>query len=178
MIPASFIAGDTVEWEEESSDYPATDGWALAVYFTGSSAFTVAGVADGATWDVTITAANSATYLPGIYRYAVCVTKATERHTIREGQVEIRRNLASTVAGYDGRSHARKTLALIEAAIESSAVNPVESITIAGRTLQRPPLAALIKLRSQYRQMVRDEEAAEKAARGLDSGKQILARFK
>lgn len=177
MIPASFIAGDTVTWQEESSDYPANDGWALTVYFNGSSSFTATGVQSGALWDVTIAAAASAVVLPGIYRYQAVVVKGSERHTIREGQIEAKRSLVTTAAGYDGRSHARKTLALIEEAIESYAVRPVESITIAGRTLTRPPLATLVKLRSQYLAIVRDEDASERVARGLDSGKKILARF-
>lgn len=176
--PKFFTAGDTVEWEESFSDYPASDGWALTYELRGASTLTVTGVADGDSWDLTITAAQSAVLVPDIYAYQAFVTLAAERYTVSEGTFEVRRNLAKTVKGYEARTHARKTLELIEEAIERYAIQPVETIAIGGRTIVRPSIGDLLKWRSHYKWLVQQEEREDKILRGQDPGGRILTRFK
>ena len=121
-VPSSFVQGDTVTWTRSFTDYPASDGWALTYAFvrTGDQQ-TATGSADGDEFDVTITAANSASFSTGEYKWQEYVTKGAERHTTAEGTVQVELNLVDQTTGYDGRTHNEKVLDAIKAAVEGRA---------------------------------------------------------
>lgn len=175
--PVSLVAGDTAEWEENFSDYAASDSWVLTYEFRGSSTLQITGVADGDAFDLTITAAESAALIAGVYSYQAYVTKSGERHTVSQGTLTVGQNLAAMAAGYESRSHAQKCLDLIEAAIESYAERPVTQITLPGRGVVRTDLGKLVMLRNHYQWEVKMEVRRDKIARGQNPGGKIEARF-
>jgi len=176
--PTKLRAGDSISWTKSFGDYTSANGYQLKYRVIGSAgiAAAVSATADGDGWSCTITKAISTTLAAGIYTLIGWVEKGLERVTVSETSIQILTNLVDATLATDTRSHARKTLTLIEAAIESYAVRPVEQISIAGRTWTRPSLDILNRLRSKYAKLVRIEVEKERRAKGL-APKQIVAQF-
>lgn len=175
--PISFRAGDTIKWTKSLADYPASAGWALKYKFVGDKGApaVIAAAASGDDFSVTITATTTAAYVAGIYTLQGWVEKAGEQYTISVTTVEILANLSISSAT-DTRSNARKQLVLIETAIESYSVRPVESVSAFGRTWTRPSLRTLYNLRSRYLREIRKEEDAQRIAQGKKP-RRIVSRF-
>lgn len=179
--PSSFIAGDTVSWLKSFSGYSAADGWVLKYEFRGNTRKTVTAAASGSDHLATITAVESAAYSAGAYTVTGYVVKASERHTVFRGRIEVEPDPAQGNSAFDGRSHARKALEAIEAVLEKRATREEMSYSIqfagSNRQLSLCPPAELIKMRNYYLSEVRKEEQAERIAQGLGTGRRILTRF-
>jgi len=179
--PTEITVGDTIKWTKSLSDYPA-DQYALnykIVPLSGGAPLTVAATADGTDHSISISAADSAEYVPGDYRwfsYAVDLETSEERYTIDHGDLKILPDPAAITAA-DLRSHARTVLDAIEATLEGTASREQSEITIEGRSLKYRTPAELLQLRSFYLAEVRREETAEAIRKGLDSGNRVLTRF-
>jgi len=180
--PTEIVAGASLKWRREdmSADYPAPT-WSLSYLFVdladSTRKFTVAAVADGAYFAVSVTPAVTVTYTPGTYEWAAYVTDGTDRYRVDHGTAKVLADLAALPVGYDGRSHARRVLDAIEAVIAGRASKDQESYQIAGRSLNRTPIPDLMKLRQTYRNEVRREEKAEAIRNGLQTGRMVLTRF-
>jgi hypothetical protein len=176
--PTQIRAGDTFAFTKSLSDYLASEGWLLQYKLVGSAGCSddVEGVADGDDYTITFDAAITEELTAGLYTLVGWVEKDGERYTINESTIQIKTNLADAAAATDTRSHARITLALIEAAIESYAVRPVESLSIGGRTLTRPSLDVLTRFRARYKKLVAIEDQQDRIKAGKRP-KRILARF-
>lgn len=175
--PDRITAGDLIQWTRDFADYPAPT-WVLSyVLLNSTGKITITGTADGTRHLISVPAATSAAWTPGIYRFQAYVTSGTSRYQVRDGSIEVLPNFATATTS-DTRSTARKTLEAIEAEILARASGGASvEYTIAGRSLKREPLAELIKLRDRYAAMVRSEEAADRIARGLGTKNKILVRF-
>jgi hypothetical protein len=173
----SYI-GDSLEWSSSYSDYPSST-WTLAVYFNGPRSLVVSGTADGSIgFSTFVSASQTAGLLAGQYKVVEVVTSGSRRATVSTTTFEFLSNPALTPAGTDARSHVRKVFEAIKAVIEGRATQAEENISIGGRSLSRTPLAELLKLYKQYEQMVRDEEASEKIAKGMSSGNSVYVRWR
>lgn len=175
--PNEIRRGDQVEWEEDySADYPSST-WTLTYYFRGPSSLDKAAAASGSGFKLTLTPANTTGLTKGHYQFVGKVSKGTEVHTVTEGTIDVLADLAEEAAGFDSKSHVKKTLEKIEAAIESYATRPVDSISIAGKSIARPSLEVLLRLRGRYGWLLREEERTERVKKGLDAGGMVLTRF-
>ena len=125
---------------------------------------------------MTIAAATTAAYASGIYDFIGWVIKGTEKYEVFNSMIEVLPNPTNTSA-YDPRTHARRVLDLIEAAMEGRIPNGMESYTIGGRSINKIPLNQLRELYEKYAQDVRQEVQAERLANGRRSGKNIGVRF-
>lgn len=175
--PLEVRAGDTWEWRREdlATDYPAST-WTLTYTFVNASAkFQITASADGDEFSITVAAASS-NKPAGVYTWVAKVSYSGEVHTVGSGSITVLPDLA-TLTVHDGRSHARKVLDAIEALLENRASIDQKSISIAGRTLERTPIADLLALRSVYRTEARNEEAKENLARGEGTARVIGVRF-
>jgi hypothetical protein len=152
--------------------------WSLDYRFAGQTVLTASGVANtqGTGWTLTLTAAQTAQLLPGVYSFQAYVTKSTERYTVFEGTITVRQNLATTAAGYEARSTARVWLDQIEKALSDWSKDPYAEYEIAGRR-QVWRLEELLHLRSKAQWEVKREEKAERIKQGLGGGGKILTRF-
>jgi hypothetical protein len=175
--PSSAYAGDTWKWRREDlTDYPAT-AWTLTYYLTRAAASaTIVAVADGSYFSVTVAKAVTALISAGKYFWAAFVSDATERFQVDQGTIEVLPDIAASAA-LDRRTHARKVLEAIEAVLESRATVDQMGYTIAGRRLDRMPIADLLTLRGHYRDECDTEDQAERIANGLGNPKRILVRF-
>ncbi len=176
--PTTFRAGDLLSWTKSLADYPANDGWALTYTLINSTGkITITASASGADFSVSVPAATTAPYVPGIYQWMARVSKALEIMTVASGTIEILPNLA-TATTFDFRSHARTMLDAIEAAFEGRASSTQLSYSINGRTVEHLTPEQLIKWRNFYQLEVTKEAQAEQLARTGINPRRIGVRFK
>jgi hypothetical protein len=175
--PEKLTSGVTWKWKKTISDYPASE-WALTYYLRkdGASATSFSAAADGDSYLVTVAAATTAAYASGIYDFIGWVIKGTEKYEVFNSMIEVLPNPTNTSA-YDPRSHARRVMELLEAAMEGRVPNGMESYSIGGRSINKIPLSQLRELWEKYKQDVVMEEQAERLVNGRRSGKNIGVRF-
>ena len=175
--PEKLTAGVTWKWNKTLSDYPASE-WSLIYYLRrdGATQTAINTTADGDTFQVNLIFALTSSTTPAVYDMIGIVTKGGDKFVVYDGIVEVLPNPASSSA-YDPRSHARKVLDLIEAAMEGRIPNGMESYTIGGRSINKIPLKELRELYERYKQDVEREVQAERLANGRRSGKNIGVRF-
>jgi hypothetical protein len=161
ILPSKITAGLTLELSVTLTAYPAPE-WGLTVLLRGPQSHDLQAVADGAQHRISVDAPTTASWTPGEYWYSVRATNGGTVHQVEEGTITVRPDLASASAGYDGRGHAEKVLAAIEAVLENRASQDQQSYTINNRSLQRTPIGDLLKLRSFYRAEVARLKAAGK----------------
>lgn len=176
--PTEFIAGDTLAWTRDLSDYPATT-WTLNYYLTGPSRITIAATASGRTFSISKSATTTAAYAPGVYDWQAFVTSGSERYKVADGRIEILENPATAGKNYDTRSINKQILdALEQTALNNAGRGEMQyRIEAAGRTHIFYTHADLITAIEKYRGWVKAEEDARKIARGENTGKDILVRF-
>lgn len=163
-LPCSIDAGTTVSYTRTFLDYPATS-WTLTLYLNGAAVATSkAAVPSGNSFVVTLSATDTAALAAGTYRYVERVTKAGEAYDVARGEVRVLPNLTGAAAGAL-LSHAEKTLAIINLAIEGRLTADLESYSVGGRTVNKIPTAELEKLRGKYEAIVYREHNPGKLSR-------------
>ena len=177
--PTTLRAGDTWKWTKSLPDYPAS-AWNLKYRFKSPTAgFEITADETGDEYSVTVAAATSSGYAAGTYSWIAWVEGGTsEKYTVDTGVAVINPDyrIGTATAALDDRSHARKTLAAIEAWIESRDQG-VARYAIAGREMQYIPITDLLKLRQTYKAEVSAEDAAAAIANGLSTGRRIQFRI-
>lgn len=145
--PTDLLAGDSWEWDRSVPDFPASS-WDLSYHFLGPERFTITAQKDGDTFQIRVPASETTMRSAGPYRLVGRVTDGTDTYTVYEGPVVIRPDPATSVPTL---SHAERTLAVIEAAIEGRLTADIEDYQVAGRAVKKIPIAELVKLRGIYR---------------------------
>ncbi len=135
---------------------------------TGSVVSEVSGSAG--TWDVDLDSSGATTpstqaWQRGHYHWQEYVEKSSsgERHTLREGTLELRQSLQSggLSSGGDFRTWARIALVNIEAVIQAKATKDQRSYQIANRSLERYSTTELMEFRAHLQSLVDREDACE-----------------
>ena len=158
-FPESFAAGTTVKYTRSLSDYPANDGWTLAVHLRGrtvegSANATVA--ASGADYVVTFPATVTASLPAGGYTWIERVTKAGEVNDPATGTVDVTPNVAAaTAAGL--QTHAARTLAALQAKLEGRVTADQETLQVDGMAISRIEIDKLEALVRRYQAKVNAE---------------------
>jgi len=171
--PSSITAGNSASWLLTFSDYPASAGWSVTFYLlnaTHAIDFTSSALGDAHLID--LSAAATALYTAGDYKYTALITDGTDRYTVETGNLTILPD-PSTLSTYDGRTHNEITLANIRLVIRGKATEDVLRYTIGGRELWKNSFKELHELESIYSARVESEKA--KAAGKKQS--KILTRF-
>lgn len=175
--PLEVAAGDTIQWKRNLPAYPASEGWALKYALRGPAIIDITATADGSEHLVTVASTVNPAWLAGDYMVQGFVEKAAERFTIYSGRLTVTPNLAAIAAGtYDGRSHARRVIAAIEAVIEGRASRDQQEMWVDGERLVRTPFEILMQIRQRYRRELTTENRREAARQGRRSGR--LIKFK
>lgn len=181
--PATLVAGSTVTWKKEDPDYAPSDGFTLTYHFRGNAvgaSFSVVATTStsGDYWEATITNAKTEGLPAGAYGWQAQISDGTTKHVIGSGTLLLQADFADTDAPYDPRSEVKKTLDIINQAIQDKVFRDQSSYSIAGRSLNRIPLTELIQLRDKYSQMYGDELRAERMARGEGFFRTVKTRFR
>ena len=149
--PKNITQGDSVSWSITNADYPASEGWVLSyALVTAGYIIQIDSTQDGDKHSVNLTTATTAAYSPGVYTWTATVSKTPDRRTIAQGSIEILADLSQLTDGADMRSHAKRTLDDLEAAIERHAATGVISSSVAGRTTVWRTYEELLALRDRY----------------------------
>jgi len=180
FLPAKISAGLTFSQLVTLACYPAT-GWQLSVLLRGPAAIDINGVAEGMAHRLAASAAVTAGWKPGLYRFSARVSADGVVNEVESGTVEILADVAQLPdeAG-DMRSHARIVLENIRAVIEKRATQDQQRYVISTpngpRELWRTPMKDLLLLEQTYLARVRAEDAA---ARGCNVfGREVRVRLK
>ena len=180
--PKILVAGDTWKWKRKdlSTDYPSSS-WTLSYEARGASTGTISITSgrDGTSEDylIDVAASTTANYVVGSYTWDAYVTKDSERYKVRSGFWDVKQNLATALAGYDGRSWARKTLDAVEARLTGRSSNEIDRYMIGDRQIAKIPIEELMVWRSKLKAEVTREENAEQIARGLPGNNLVHTRF-
>jgi hypothetical protein len=185
-------AGVTLDFYDAIPQYLPADGWtlkyALAAQFTSpvqaTITLTATTAADGVRYRVQASSDQTATWTPGKYSWVRRVEKSGPIiNPVGEGVLKILPRIDALVQGYDNRSHARKMLDQVEAALESrslSAGREVLSYTIGTRSQTfdaSETKVELIKLRNKLQWEVANENAKAQMAAGLPNPRKVGIRF-
>lgn len=182
LLPKVLFAGDKLEFTESDSDYKASDGWAMKYkLINATTAITdITSSADGDDHKFTITSAISAAWTIGKYRFVRYAEKGVVIEHLARGIVGVEADIVS-LATYDFRTHAFKTLEALEAAIERRATKEQMSIAIgvrgSSRQLQYLPMDELIRARNYYQNLVNREDQEDLIDQGKSPGNKVLLKF-
>ena len=182
--PTIIYAGDKVEWTESLSDYLPSAGWTLKyILINASNKETIISTPDGDSHSIVLTSAITAGWVAGSYALQPFVENTNGTYELLPRRtVTVKENLIIS-STYDFRTHAQKTLELIEAAIEERAPQSAMSLSITTRggsskALQFLTHKELIEARSFYKSLVESELVQEKIEAGINPGNKILISFK
>lgn len=170
-IPSSLRAGDTWEWTDSLTDYPAaTYTLKYALRYYGLTKIDIVAVANGNDHDISVSASETSAFEKGNYDWVAFVEWTispgiTGRKTIDEGMVTIKPYMPGTSSSTDHRSHAKKMLDAIEATLQGRATHADLSLTINGRAIQYLKPDELLRLRGFYRSEVDTENGKTKTIR-------------
>lgn len=178
-IPRQIQAGDTLEFIEAFSEYPATDGWNIHVLLIGPQMIDLISIPSGDQHKFSKTADETKDWSPGFYSVQAYAKKAESEITLYRTQLDILENLrlVKPNENTDSRSHVRKVFESLKAIIEQRSTKGYENITIAGRTVTQMNMEELIQAYHHYERLVQQEEKADKIKRGMNAGGLILTRF-
>ncbi len=158
-MPASLIAGDSLRLSIAGGDYPAAEGWSVAMVLqalAGGAPTSVNATVEGGDWLLMLTSTASAALAPGSYRYLIAATNEGDRQTIDHGELLVKPDPAKPAT--DQRSAARRALDAIDAVLESRASSEDLKYTFAdGRALDKIPHGDLLALRKHYARIVARE---------------------
>lgn len=178
--PAFLVAGDSVSWRRSLADFPASAGWTLAYRLINAAGkIDITAAPDGDAYLVEESAASTAAWAAGEYAWQAYVTQGAERFTVGSGTLRIKPDLAAQAGGFDARSTARKALDDLRAALAAwvASNGHVNEADIGGRRVRFANAADIRARISMLEREVAREEAAERLAAGLPSGRRILVRF-
>lgn len=177
--PTELVVGDRVQWTKSLTDYPATaENWTLTYYLRANlpgGQINITASASGQDFAVDVAPSTTADWTPGTYHWEAYVSKSGSRYKVGNGTISIKPDFSAIELPYDGRTHARKTLDALNAVIEGRATSDVQRYVLqaVGRSVDKLPIADLLKFRDYYLAEVKKEESAANGGRG----KNIFIRF-
>lgn len=176
--PTRITAGDTVSWAKSLSAYPASAGWSLTYTLINSAGkISITTAASGDDHLVSVSAATSASYAPGVYLWQAHVQKAADRFTVGQGTITVAPNIAAATT-FDARSSARKALDAVNAIFEAYGSKAyLQSFEIAGRKQAFHTPGDFLAFRSKLMAEVAREDNAARLAAGLAPRNQVHVRF-
>lgn len=175
--PEKIYLGATAKWTVSISSYPASDGYSASyLLYNDQTTLTITTTGSGSVFTANHAPSVTTDWTPGQYRYQLFATKSGEKWLIDQGDIELVADV-SIEDHLDGRSHVKKVLDALESLILGKAGADVSSYSIANRTLTRMTPEELITWHDKYKQMYKDEQAAENLARGGGNSGIVRVRF-
>ena len=185
--PSEVVAGDSVRWRiADHADYPNSESWSLKYELVGKNTLAISPTFqtsgdDKDHWLVDIPTTDTDDLDAGRYelwkRFEGSGTHAGQVSTIgSDGKlngppfvIAVRADPRSAVDGVF-QTHAERTLALINTALEGRLTTDLESYQVAGRSISKIPIRDLYMLRSRYAAAVHQERTGQ-------VGRQVKAVF-
>uniref|UniRef100_A0A6M3J2Y0 Uncharacterized protein n=1 Tax=viral metagenome TaxID=1070528 RepID=A0A6M3J2Y0_9ZZZZ len=159
MIPQSIQAGDSLAFPVSAPDHSGADGWSLKVMLRGPQAINLQSAWGSEAHQFSATASETSSWSAGEYLYSIRAERGDDAKTISAGSVRVLPDMASTEA-IDARSHVKRTLDALEAAIEKRATRDQQSYEVEGKRIDRTPINDLLALQRKYTRLYRQEQEA------------------
>lgn len=181
--PQAMVAGDRLQWTKRLADFPAAS-WTLTYYFRSRLNaiydFGIVAVASGNDFSVDQPPSTTAQWNPGDYSWQSFVSAAGDRKLVGSGALLITENPSDSTSPIDGRSWARRCRDNLRDVLEGKAQRDTIRyvMTAVGRSEDKFTWEDIIGAISYFEGIVLQEEAAESAARGEASGKNVFIRFR
>jgi hypothetical protein len=172
--PATIVAGDSVAWTKSITSYAGTLSYSLQLFGSTDTPILFSASGSGPNYSVTLAPALTALWKPGRYIWTSYIDDGTNRHSVDGGEMVVLSNPAAAF----GATHATRTLAIIEAALEGRLPRGLETYVIDGQSIAKIPLETLVRLRSVYADWVKNEYAQDRINRGLGNPRNTFARFR
>ena len=176
-VPAHLVAGDTLKVSSLAlgNSFPSGDGWSVLWIFApikGGVPVEVAASYASNAWDMIVADDATALWSAGRWNWVIRTVKDGQTITADKGFVDV--SASPTASNTDQRSHAERTLDLIEATIEGRASKAdLEHQFEDGRRIKYMTHAELLAMRDSYAARV---AAEHRKARGLGPSR-LLARL-
>jgi len=139
--------------------------WSMRILLRGPAAYGMDAERDAARHVWSVSAAETAEWIPGEYAYQVRAYAGDEAHVVEEGRTRIIADFAALPEGHDPRSENRRALDAINAVLAKRATLDQERYRINNRELYRMSVADLLRLRAHFVRLVRAEERQVKGGR-------------
>lgn len=153
-LPDSFAAGTTVKLTVSLADYPANAGWSLDLILVGPGKLNVTSTASGTDHALELTALATKPLPAGSYTWAYRVSKGGEVYQVDGGQVIVTADVVAAGIG-ELQDPDEKQLAIVEGILTGRlTADTAEAYTIAGRSVNKIPVAELFKIRDKLRTIV------------------------
>lgn len=174
--PSSITAGETLLFEKLFADYPAPT-WSITYSLRDKDGVLIefTTTASGQSHRANVDFLTTATWNAGEYFGVGIITDGTSKYKIWDGRITVKQNISSQNG--DPRSFAKRTLDNINAVLEGRASSSILKSVVDGTTLERTPIADLLKLRDYFAALYNAELQAERNAQGLSSNRNIYVRF-
>lgn len=182
-IGSQLTIGDSMTWDDDTfSDSNGINytsaGYTLTWSFRSGTVLDITSTAKGNGWTTTISTAQSAVMTAGNYYWQAYATGSGTRVTAGTGMLKMAANLATAIAGFDGRTQTQKDYDAVTAEITARISGGVTlEYTIGSRSLKREPTTNLIALQSRLATMLNREKAAQSMADGLGNPRRVMVRF-
>jgi hypothetical protein len=173
--PSTIVAGDSVAWTKTITSYAGTLNYSLQIFGSSDPPILFAATPPGGpNFSISLAPGVTANWAPGRYTWTSYIDDGTNRHAIDTGEMVVLANPAIAVAG----THATRTLAIIEAALEGRLPRGLETYVIDGQSIAKIPIKQLVEMRSIYADWVRSEYAQDRINRGESNPRNSFARFR
>lgn len=182
--PIQIAVGDRLQWTKHLPDFSPAD-WTLTYYLRGVKGvpgfepINIAATTSGNLFSVDVAPSVTEFWIPQLLFWQSYVSKSGDRKLVGSGRMDLLPNFAATDEPYDGRSWARRCRDNLQLVLEGKASRDTirYAMSAAGRSEEKFTWEDIIAALSYFQGLVAQEEAAEEAARGGSSKKNILIRF-
>lgn len=171
-IPSEFVIGDTVIIDIAPGAYPSPEYELELVFISATSKVVAVSTVSGDNHRFTV---DTSSFSSGRHDYQLKVTGTGYRRTLQSGFTMALVDLAGdSIDTYDGRSHVKKVLDALEAAIEGRASKTQLRHEFDGVSIEHLTLEQQIDMRDKYKMKYHRELAT---AAGRSSWQTITPRF-
>lgn len=173
-----ITSGDTLDFTEQLSAYPASAGWVLHYSLVprdaGAAVISLTGTAAGDDHRITAAAAATATWQAGSYAWSAWVVNGAFTHTVGTGVLTVQADPRTLAAGADTRTPAARALDQAKAAL--AAWSPTrKSYSIAGREVTFNSVAEVLQVIAYWDHQVLIERNQAARAMGRPVRSQSIA---
>lgn len=163
-IPEIIVKGTAVDYRRTYGEFPANDGWALALILSGPPPnFTKAFSADVASFTIALANADTGGLGVGNYFWEERATKTGKSYPAASGVLQVAADLATAVAGSLQTKEA-KMLAALDAAIDirfgigaASSQDVIESYAIGIRQFDKWKTREMLDTRATLARIVKSQ---------------------
>lgn len=151
-MPAEFAAGTTQVIRKRFTDYPASAAWILTLHLAGAAVRSIAAVADGDDFIITIPAsatAHTTGFIAGLYYWQMRVELSGVVHEVESGRVTITPNFAEAKPT-EHQAWIERTIVVLRAYIENRTVAGIDTYAIAGRQVSKMSVREASGLLTHY----------------------------